>query len=258
MIHILSCAIYLFLVVQCNAQELIDPTVCKLIKCDVLCPYGFINDENGCSTCQCFDPCWNYRCPQGQHCEVQSRLCLRQPCRYIRKCVPCLEPICPRNCFYGYQIDNKGCKTCDCVDPCTFYICPADKYCITEPVTCEYDPFCGVRLKCVKKCPEILCTMFCPYGFELDCNNCAICKCKDPCNGVICPKYHYCFVNQIFCIRAPCPEPYAMCKNYCEDKKILLKDGVPVICNNNQKNECGLNHTCTAVKEVDTSYCCEQ
>ncbi|KAK4885140.1 hypothetical protein RN001_001411 [Aquatica leii] len=257
MIHKLNCAIYFLLAIQCQTQDLNVSIACEVIKCDVSCSYGFVKDKNGCSTCQCFNPCCNYACPYGQQCEVESLLCIWQPCGYIRKCVPCLEPICIQSCPYGYQLDDKGCKTCECIDPCSFYKCSDDEYCVAEPIGCKYDASCGTRFNCVKKCPDILCTLYCPYGFELDCNNCPVCSCKNPCNNVICPKYHYCVVNQIYCKKAPCPEPFALCKRYCEDKNLLLKNDMPVVCNVNEKNSCGLNHTCKIIKELEVSFCCE-
>ena len=33
----------------------------------------------------------------------------------------------------------------------------------------------------VVECPDVLCEIFCPYGFEYDKNDCQLCECHNPC-----------------------------------------------------------------------------
>lgn len=60
---------------------------CDLNICASVCEYGFKIDHNGCSTCECSDPCEGYQCSPGSHCEVAkdpecqsgSALCASEP-----------------------------------------------------------------------------------------------------------------------------------------------------------------------------------
>lgn len=57
----------------------------------------------------------------------------------------CNEPItCPANdcsaeqvCAYGWQLDAKGCPTCNCLDPCADAKCRSDEICELLSLECE-------------------------------------------------------------------------------------------------------------------------
>ncbi|KAF5294978.1 hypothetical protein FQR65_LT10621 [Abscondita terminalis] len=245
----------LFFILGCQAQ--IIPTVCLAIKCPVPCRYGYVKDRSNCSTCLCYDPCCNFPCRFGEQCLPQPVCVLGGSCSYTPRCVPCTEPKCPSSCLYGNKLNERGCKTCECINPCEFHKCLSDEYCVADPVPCRFDIVCGVRYKCVKICPAFECKLYCKYGYELDSNNCPICKCKNPCQNVTCPKFHYCAVREIFCAKEPCPEPKPYCKSYCDDRALLLKDKSPVICDKCDVKSCEPNYVCTTIDELKLSICCE-
>ncbi|KAF5285502.1 hypothetical protein FQA39_LY16627 [Lamprigera yunnana] len=147
----------------------------------------------------------------------------------------------PPYCRYGYDVDENGCPSCKCIDPCKNHECSLDEDCEVLPISCRGEPYCGTKVKCVKKCKDQNCgNISCTYGFERDCNNCPTCVCNEPCNNVVCPKYHYCMVERVNCYVPPCPSPYAFCESYCGENQILRNNyGELVTCTN---NSCPVGH----------------
>lgn len=64
----------------------------------------------------------------------------------------------------------------------------------------------------VDHCPAASCRMFCSSGFARDLRSgCPVCKCRDPCNGVICPNGQACEVIETRCKGDVCP-PLPTCR----------------------------------------------
>lgn len=61
-------------------------------------------------------------------------------------------------------------------------------------------------------CQASSCRMFCPAGFARDFGSgCPICKCRDPCEGVQCPRGQQCEPQEVNCKNEPCP-PVPTCE----------------------------------------------
>ncbi|XP_031341933.1 antistasin-like isoform X1 [Photinus pyralis] len=232
-------------------------SVCENVPCEQYCPYGNLHEE-GCRTCTCNDPCKFEECPPGEECKVESMMCIWQPCGYMGKCVPaCPVHDCRSNCPYGFAVNEKGCETCQCRDHCKNMICAPGEICTVEYVTNFAAG--GVRTKCTKKCNDLPChaNTVCEYGFERDCDGCPTCACKNPCEGVTCPKGSYCFVENVQCVTDPCPSPSASCQSYCPPNSwplIGLYD-YAVQCTAGAWN-CPIGYDCIHVPNLSESYCC--
>ena len=241
---------------KANEVNTINNDVCPSVSCRLYCPYGYAVDEKGCQICGCKDPCANTTCPTREVCKPQVVVCKKEPCGYEPTCVPeCPLRKCVANCPYGYELDNNGCRTCTCIDHCKNQICAKGEVCVTE----ELCPFstCGIRPKCIKECPTLPChlTARCAYGFELDCDNCPTCACKNPCGGVICPEHQYCYVEVVYCFVAPCPPPHPICRSYCQDGSPLLDpNGLAVQCPNIMS--CPTGYACNNETISQRPYCC--
>lgn len=50
----------------------------------------------------------------------------------------CQKLECAAICEYGFKLDENGCHTCKCDDPCDGYLCPEDEECINvKDATCS-------------------------------------------------------------------------------------------------------------------------
>ncbi|KAK4885141.1 hypothetical protein RN001_001412 [Aquatica leii] len=205
---------------------------CPNVKCLNCCTYGHVV-VNGCKTCKCVDPCKDIQCPRPKVCVPNPYDCSPDgSCLAETKCVPNCPLFKCRLCPYGYEVDGYGCQTCECVDPCKNHKCNYDEQCNVQLVSTRDDFSSGYKTICTKICKKLNCPMLkCKYGFEEDCNHCPICKCREPCRDVICPRYYYCIVQTIFCFVAPCPPPFPICVNYCKKGYLLIDDyGFPITC----------------------------
>lgn len=62
------------------------------------------------------------------------------------------------------------------------------------------------------ECPASSCRMYCPAGFARDLRTgCSVCKCRDPCEGLKCPRGTDCQPMNVKCRSEPCP-PIPSCR----------------------------------------------
>ncbi|KOB73074.1 Uncharacterized protein OBRU01_10598 [Operophtera brumata] len=146
---------------QCAKGRVRTELSCLELTCRMGCDYGFELGAERCPTCRCRDPCAGVTCPAGRACSTVDVACDADYCppspstphgsgerkptsvdmgaevqrrRYIRDYSGCNEEvICP----YGRELDETGCLTCDCKDPCAEAECRADETCELVPLDCE-------------------------------------------------------------------------------------------------------------------------
>ncbi|XP_026734373.1 neurogenic locus notch homolog protein 1-like isoform X1 [Trichoplusia ni] len=124
----------------------------------------------------------------------------------------CNQPItCPANdcsaeqvCAYGWQLDAKGCPTCDCLDPCADAKCRSDEICELVSLECEGES-CLPLARCAPspQCPEGLDPIQAPDGSgPLKCGP----------NAAACPSTHACrFAPHDSRPSVCCPKPRTVC-----------------------------------------------
>ncbi|KAF5273132.1 hypothetical protein FQA39_LY07622 [Lamprigera yunnana] len=137
-------------------------------------------------------------------------------------CVPWQNMNCSStiHCPLGRDVDEKGCPSCRCYEPCRYHQCGVNEVCHVQPVFCS-DKLCGVQPQCTRKCGLQQCMMMCPYGFKTDCHNCPICYCNEPFNTFISLKFYYCEIQLVTCVQAPCP-PIVYCTRKCGLQQCMM------------------------------------
>jgi hypothetical protein len=138
-----------------------EPVDCPAIGCAIACEHGFVQDENGCDTCECAPP-------------------------------PACEPVlCEIACEFGFQQDEDGCDICACAPP------PMCEPVETCDIDCEGAgiyidengcEFCG----CGPICEPVACDLYCEHGYVQDENGCEMCACAEPplCDAPEGPHYY--------------------------------------------------------------------
>ncbi|XP_015206403.1 cysteine-rich motor neuron 1 protein-like isoform X1 [Lepisosteus oculatus] len=149
--------------------ETVSPILCpKLENCFLSerdCPYGFVQDRNGCLLCQCLT---NDSCPDlGTHCSLQCPFGFEKDIYGCEVCecttlTPKCRPVsCSKTCPHGYVRNKHGCEMCRCV-----------------------------------KCPPFTCDKDCREGYKQNKKGCSICVCKEtshtPSTTVPAPTASYC------------------------------------------------------------------
>lgn len=117
----------------------------------------------------------------------------------------------------------------------------------------------------VDSCPASSCRMFCPAGFARDLKSgCPICKCRDPCDGLKCPRGTECEALNVKCKTEPCP-PIPSCrkprtlKNVCPHGQPLPINGEvrPFLCGLDPgKPMCPPTYKCLVEPGNDYGVCC--
>lgn len=60
---------------------------CLDLTCRMGCDYGFVlNEETGCPTCQCRDPCSNVECSENENCQLVEVSCKDHYCPPVPAC----------------------------------------------------------------------------------------------------------------------------------------------------------------------------
>ncbi|KAJ9582849.1 hypothetical protein L9F63_022808, partial [Diploptera punctata] len=95
--------------------------------------------------------------------------------------------------FETIQCDSTS-PNCWCVDAAGFEI-PGTRAPARSLVNCS-DP---------KPCGAHTCRMLCPHGFSLNKDGCPMCQCYDPCNEIKCPGSLSCELEDVACVKQPCP-----------------------------------------------------
>ncbi|XP_041969156.1 papilin isoform X2 [Aricia agestis] len=155
--------------------------------------------------------------------------------------------------FEQIQCDNEIITTCWCVDAAGFEV-PGTRAPAAGLVNCTR----------VADCAAHTCRMLCPLGFELNAQGCPMCKCRDPCSSVTCPGQLSCQLEEVPCLKPPCP-PVPTCKrgrslqNICPVGEPLLisETSRPFLCGTDPgKPNCPPLYRCLVESGNDYGVCC--
>lgn len=145
--------------------------LCDSVQCMMECgSLGFKEDRRGCQMCECNDP---------------------PPVPTAQPGNACPDVLCAMYCEYGNVRDNNGCEICQCREaPATELFTPNEGCRVKQcKMFCELGfeevdgcPICRCK---EPSCPEIMCAMYCEYGFLRGENGCPVCTCAaDPCTFI--------------------------------------------------------------------------
>ncbi|KAF7991780.1 hypothetical protein HCN44_010581 [Aphidius gifuensis] len=241
------------------------PVSCALQQCAQVCQYGFKVDEDGCSTCECDDPCKGYPCPEDQECTLyRENGCPDFLCPTRPECRPKKTYKSP--CTTGAPlIDDSGnaiiCSvnnTCPVAHDCTLVpdagqsvCCPVTSFIQKAPTMCEYlrdfnERMEGTREGMTLAIPSPKCSQDGTWK-SLQCNN-STCNCVNEYGVVLLKNINTTLINcdkirstricnKIDC-ELECPYGYIVDKNGCDTCK----------CNDPCEGvQCDTRETCTIV-----------
>lgn len=164
---------------------------------------------------------------------------------------------CTLNCQYGLAYGAYDCQICQCLEPCKDVTCELDEVCTVQEVQCVRAP-CPPQGICTPKpqpCPELIdCWVDCQYGLAYDENECPVCRCLQPCQNVTCGENEACTVQEVHCIRAPCP-PLGLCTP--KQPSCPSMDGCMLDCNIGfayDENECSICECLQPCKNVTCAF----
>ncbi|XP_074036900.1 uncharacterized protein [Leptinotarsa decemlineata] len=155
--------------------------------------------------------------------------------------------------FEPVQCDNEIVSSCWCVDEAGF-----------ELAGTRAPAASLVNCTAPKPCADHTCRMFCPHGFALTEEGCPLCRCRNPCDEINCPKALECHLEDLACADPPCP-PIPTCKrgrsleNICPvgDPLRISESIRPFLCGNDEgKPQCPPLYQCLVQKGNDYGVCC--
>ena len=185
-------------------------------SCNIGCPDGYANDDNGCPVCECRSVpavadaeqrCETLTC--SKRCEnyvVDAKGCATCECAEIAvmpmaltaasACnITTFRESCDIGCPGGYAHDDNGCPLCECirvaagsdirVETCETLTCRnrCEDYVVDEKgcATCECAEIAAMPMMktgCDIAAFEASCETGCPDGYANDDNGCPVCECR--------------------------------------------------------------------------------
>src|SRR5690606_15467627 len=203
---------------ECVSGDCAPLTVpCPALDCASPCPFGAIQDANGCDTCMCVPECTTeFDCQGNDICSSDGQ-CV-SPCQctqpldpvcgadgetYANECeaacagvdiasfdacaTTCPDITCELECPNGLALDPQGCPICACSSACASCDGRFDPVCTANGETyinaceaaCEGQQVAALG-QCRTVCGAFECGISCPDGFALDDGGCPSCKCREP------------------------------------------------------------------------------
>lgn len=160
--------------------------------------------------------CW---CVDNRGFEIsQTRVSMREPlnCNKIKASL-CPLYKCKENCEHGYRLDKNGCRTCECVDPCSEISCRGEgETCRLVKVECITDPCPAIPMCLPRK--ENPCQNGDPL--KLGNNDDELVTCGPDYES--CPSSHKCQLSPLGEYAVCCPKPRQVCfegmdPGFCDD-----------------------------------------
>ncbi|GAB6024412.1 hypothetical protein CHUAL_009577 [Chamberlinius hualienensis] len=268
-------AIFIFAVVNCQLGNSVNRGSIRVSRCP---SHGHVDGSNLNATAAAMS------CMTDHDCVVGGDVCCPDKCDSQRKlCVKPMLTACEHQQLSREKrvralMSETANKWSSDVRP---QPCTADGR--FEPVQCDANHQCwcvdesgfeigGTRVKsrddincsAPRPCAGHLCRMLCPFEFELDSDGCPMCRCRDPCRGVRCPRGTQCQLEEVTCNQQPCP-PVPTCKqprsldDVCPvGKALTVSDTEKVfLCGKDStKPQCPMYFTCEIKHAMDYGVCC--
>jgi hypothetical protein len=189
--------------VACGSNTCAAGEVCCNASCGICTP-----PDGACIQIACEpEPTCDLACEKGSHCELVDVVCVTTPCNPVPECVAdeCTGPIIdcaapPPGCHYeggGCVAGSWTCGTLECGAGCELLDCAPGFACIEDELG---------NGECVPDGASSCAATLCPVNTYCDdISGRAECLPLPSCDGVRCGWGKRCELQQVQCIRAPCP-----------------------------------------------------